>query len=844
MSICCFCFTEVQAQTFVFAELNGSPTMNTTGWNLTGNATIGDTPGDLDNFNNELILTTSVGTWQSGAVFWNTPIDLAICSKWTAEFEFRIWEGSGADGLAFCFLDVPPTGFVAGGGVGIPATANGLKVVLDPFDNCGGPNPELQIYAGVGYDECAAGMVKLDNSLGNLNFIRDNNYQQAQITYDAGVVELYINNTLYLTGNAPANFTGYMGFTSSTGGLNDAHSIRNVIIYTEQANADAGPDVAVCDGQSVQIGAPNNPQYSYNWISGNGLNSTSISDPTVSISNSGSVPIYDTLVVETTVTSNPACPNTDTVIVTIAPNITQTVSITQCGGSYQWNGSTYQSSGVYTEQFLSSFGCDSIVTLDLTILPVPTISVMDTTICEGDLVVLSANGAMSYSWNGNSVGGNTYTTAPNITTVYEVVGADVNGCTDTVYATVNVNPAPQIQVTALPDTICAGGDATLSASGANSFVWSGSTINGVTSPTVIVTPNQTETYNVTGTDGIGCSAMIPITVEVISPPVLSVSGFNSNLCEGDSLTVTANGANSYEWLGNGITSPNNNPQLLVPQQNTSYQLIGFIGGCSDTLNLAVAIELAPVLSMQLPDIFCAGESDTIIVSGAQSYLWSPAVIEVSTGVAVVSPGSSESYTVTGIGANGCSAEISGIVQVAPLPNAAFIASDVELDIFVSTDVFFSNQSENASTYAWEFGDGTASTLENPMHTFPNQSTGSYPVTLYAFNNLGCYDSTVVWIQVEEGVLYFVPNSFTPNSDELNQLFLASFIGGFDAYNFELRVYNRWGESVFVTKNVQEGWDGTYQGMEVPDGTYSWIIQYKIKNNDGKRILKGHVNVIR
>ncbi|MGB1729791.1 MAG: lectin-like domain-containing protein, partial [Crocinitomicaceae bacterium] len=165
--VVCFITFSGQTQTYVFAELSGTPTLNTAGWNLNGNAFVGDTPGDADNFFNELILTNAWNT-QSGGVFYSTPIDPSICSNWTVEFEYRIWGGSAADGIAFSFLDVPPTGFVSGGGVGIPGSANGLKVILDTWNNCGGPNPELQIYSGTGYFECAPGIVKVDNSAGNL----------------------------------------------------------------------------------------------------------------------------------------------------------------------------------------------------------------------------------------------------------------------------------------------------------------------------------------------------------------------------------------------------------------------------------------------------------------------------------------------------------------------------------------------------------------------------------------------------------------------------------------------------------------------------------------------------
>jgi hypothetical protein len=103
------------AQNFIFGQLQGSPVLNTSGWNLNGNAYVGDTPGDNDNFGNELILTNAAGN-QSGGVFYSQPLNLGVCSQWTVDFEYRIWGGSAADGLAFCFLQVPPAGFVAGGG--------------------------------------------------------------------------------------------------------------------------------------------------------------------------------------------------------------------------------------------------------------------------------------------------------------------------------------------------------------------------------------------------------------------------------------------------------------------------------------------------------------------------------------------------------------------------------------------------------------------------------------------------------------------------------------------------------------------------------------------------------
>ena len=174
------------AQNYVFGQLTGNP-LNTTGWNLTGATAIGDTGGDADFNPNELILTQNVGT-SSGGIFYSQPIDLSTCNQWTAEFDFRMFDGTAADGIAFCFLDVPPAGFVNGGGVGIPGTANGIKVVFDTWDNGCGANPEIQIYNGTGYNECAVGIVKVTNTAGNLNFLRSNSYNHAEINYNNGII--------------------------------------------------------------------------------------------------------------------------------------------------------------------------------------------------------------------------------------------------------------------------------------------------------------------------------------------------------------------------------------------------------------------------------------------------------------------------------------------------------------------------------------------------------------------------------------------------------------------------------------------------------------------------------
>ena len=299
---------QTRAQTFVFAELKGTP-INTAGWNMQGIAQPGGAAGE------ELVLTPAINT-QSGAIFYNTPINLSRCNKWIAEFDFRIADGTAADGIAFCYLDVPPTGFVTGGGVGIPATANGLKIVLDTWRNCNTDAvPKIQIRWGLSYDECN-GQPTRNNNDGALNFIRNGNYHTCKVEYDNGAITVFINGIQYLTGNQTFDFTGYFGFTASTGGSNDRHSIKNVRIFTEMPTSVSGADsIGLCPGQTAQLGTAPTNGLMYSWRPTTRLNDPNIANPIVSspVGNTVYEPI--TYFVQTEFANKPGCGSRDSVLV-------------------------------------------------------------------------------------------------------------------------------------------------------------------------------------------------------------------------------------------------------------------------------------------------------------------------------------------------------------------------------------------------------------------------------------------------------------------------------------------------------------------------------------------------
>jgi gliding motility-associated-like protein len=914
--VCSFILNDLQAQTYVFGQLTGSPNMVTTGWNLNGNATIGDTPGDLDAFPNELILTNAT-TSQSGGVFFNTPINLGVCQQWTVEFEYRIWGGNAADGLAFCFIPTPPTGFVVGGGIGIPGTANGLKVVIDTYDNCsqGGTNPELQIFNGIGYNECIAGTPKIQNSGGSLNYLRNSNYQAVKIIYNNGLITVFVNNVPLLTANFLITYTGYMGFTAGTGALYDQHSIRNVIIYTNQAQSNAGLDVTTCSNEPVTIGAPANPSHIYSWSPATGLSSTTAANPVVTLPNTTGAPITQTYTVTTSLASSPgSCPTTDQIVVTVQPQFSQTVNQSTCSGQYTFNGQVLTQSGVYQDTLNTVHGCDSIVTLNLTIGNSPVANAgQNLTLCSGEMgnIGMGSQPGLTYSWSPASglsaanianptVQFNNINTGWSIVQTYTLTVTDANSpasCTSTDQVDVTVLPSYQIQVA---DTLCNGGpfvyngqsfaqtgiyiDSSLTASGCDSittvnisishapifslndtlicfgdqatlvpqsnfsnvtYAWLAQNSSSPTvSPTLNVSPQQDVSYAVTAVDNFLCSHTENMTITVAPLPVMTLSANQTTLCAYDTLQLSATGATSLNWSGPIAFNGNAANQQLVNPQTGAYQVLGTTQyGCQDSTSLSITVNPAPQLGLTPDQGICPGFSAQIEVTGALTYAWN---ISQLTGASnVVTPLATTTYVVVGANQFNCIDSAQTTVTVYPQPSASFSASPLILTNDDPT-VTFTSSAQNAAVSTWDFGDGT--TLESSQnqfdYTYPFVEDQTYTVTLSVVSAEGCTAEGQVQIQIKGGIIYYIPNTFTPDGDALNNLFTPVFTSGFDPQSFHMTIFNRWGEPVFESYDPNGGWDGKIDIFDAPEGTYTYHIDFKTVNNEEILYVSGHVLLLR
>jgi gliding motility-associated-like protein len=510
----------------------------------------------------------------------------------------------------------------------------------------------------------------------------------------------------------------------------------------------------------------------------------------------------------------------------------------------------------YTSNNLICYGDPGVV--EVCVHPLPEINAgNDTLLCIGQCMTLNATGSgfgsVNYTWNQVFQG---QSFCPTNTVTLFVNGIDQNLCQDSDNITVNfVNAAPPV-VNAGPDaSICLGASYTLNATGdAIPFVWN----NGLYSNGNQIIPNeasQTDTFFVEGISPVTqCISRDTVLLNVNPLPNVLIIASDNSICNGETAILTANGALSYQW-----TSGPNNPIYSVSSTGV-YEVIGYdINNCSDTAEITIIVNPLPnpMFSSNmnvggcLP--FCPILTDETVSPASASVVWDFGNSTTSNQTGSVTTCYDDygcyNVTLTATTAEGCSASITQQNYLC----VNEIEADFSVDPISATQSIlnpefeFVNNSSNAIQYEWYFGDAGYQTpqsyLENTGHTY--QDAGFYMVTLVASSEDGCSDTVRKEITVTDELILYVPNSFTPDGDELNDIFIPVIKGGYDRKSgYLLNIYNRWGEIIFTTDQVGIGWDGTFEGKEAPIGTYTWLIQIKDSFSTKVNIHNGHVNLIR
>lgn len=420
----------------------------------------------------------------------------------------------------------------------------------------------------------------------------------------------------------------------------------------------SGSTANICSANAPTLSVATNSNASFQWFR-NGVAIATGTMNSVIANQSGSYSV--------SISTGTNC-GTQSLVKTFSVNTTPTLSINSatavCSGNgitstvtgantYSWSNSmsgsvisfTPLASGVVSVSGTASNNCIGTGSVNITVNTTPTLSVSGASaVCFGSSVTQTVTGANTYSWS-NNMSGSIVTFSPQASTLYTITGVAANSCSSIATQSITVNPLPIVTVNGSL-TICAGSSTTLTANGAGSYTWS--TLAFI--PSIVIAPLSSTNIVVAGTNSLGCMGGTIVPITVIQLPNVSISAPANQICSGQSSTLTASGAITYSWS----TNNSGNSIVVSPSSNSSYTVTGTdANGCKNTAVQAVAVNATPTLNLNSStNVVCIGQSATLTVSGANSYVWN----DNSTALTlVVTPTMNATYSVTGTGTGNCQA---------------------------------------------------------------------------------------------------------------------------------------------------------------------------------------------
>ena len=644
-------------------------------------------------------------------------------------------------------------------------------------------------------------------------------------TRNDSMLTFYVNGILICTTNYSSVNAGYLGtnfggsigsrevanIQNFVGDMDDVRIFNRVLTQTEIQTmsapcscammVDLGADTSVCSGNVITLNA-GHPGSTYSWYINNNIIPGAISQTYQPLTN-GSFSV---------VVNGGLCSAADTIIVSFY-SLTTNLNTQICQGSsfnLPWGGTT-NTAGIYSHTYTSTSRCDSIVSITLSINSVITTN-QTASICQGS--------TYSLPWGGSAGTAGTYSHTYTSTT----------GCDSIVNIVLEIN---SISSTTQNVSICQG---------QNHELPDGTLVT------------SSGTYSTTLIGSSGCDSSV--TTNLALYPLLSVTAAGSaTICEGNVATIfaIANGGNggpySYSWNGGLL----NGSSLTVAPAHDSTFIVIVTDGCGtpstkDSIKLTVnpmpSVSFLPQQTSGCAPVQVNFVQDSIGLP-VSTYIW-------ILGDNTFSNGSNISHVYCDPGhydvslfvmtAQGCmnSLTLLNAVIVDDLPHADFSQSVLSATI-ANAQVTFTDYSSEAVHWEWNFGDASPLVFErNPSHQF--RDTGEFNIRLVVQSIAGCIDTTFGRIRIDEDFFIYVPNSFTPNGDGINESFQIYGIGFKD---FEMTIFNRWGEEVFHTANTKQSWDGSYfsKNKLCENDVYEYIIKvHDVANRE--HVVVGRINLIR
>ncbi len=385
------------------------------------------------------------------------------------------------------------------------------------------------------------------------------------------------------------------------------------------------------------------------------------------------------------------------------------------------------------------------------------------------------------------------------------------------------------------------------------------TISSNIGNTITVTPLTLgqNCYTFEGTDQFGCTYDTLICFNVSPSDDASFNYGQAQYCTSDAnptpiITGTVGGVfNATGGLPiNPLTGTINLGSAINGNYTISYSTPGLTCSATNSVNIDIVSAIANFSANNISGCAPLSVDFTNLSVNSVNCTWNFGDGNSTTGCGTINHiyaiGGMFSPSLTITDNNGCSATITqnALIMSEIQPTASFIPSPSVLSVNDQTSIM-TNTSTGATSYLWIFPGNQTSNATNPAFTFDLTESETAEVRLYAYSTSGCLDSTTVNISLTEELIFYAPNAFTPNSDEHNSIFLPIMTQGFAPSSYTLSIFNRWGEIVFISQDINVGWDGTNKsGKMSPDGVYIYKIEYNRKNIDDRETFEGHVNLLR
>jgi gliding motility-associated-like protein len=457
---------------------------------------------------------------------------------------------------------------------------------------------------------------------------------------------------------------------------------------------------------------------------------------------------------------------------------------------------------------------------------------------DPDLDIIAAGG-VAYAW-ANGLGNSAVLTV-NGGSDYDVAVTDANGCVSIGSFVVPYDTVTTCYIDAITTTLnCGVLDIDLNVVGGMSYTWANGWGNN---PSINVT--NPDLYQVNVVHANGCDRNLSINIDQdLNPPLVAINNLTAEdtlTCGTTQIDLQGTGAVSYLWdngMGNNAIAG-----IVAPGTYTVTGTGANFCTASDSYTIEQNIMLpVPTLLASDDTLDCFVDSIQLDAGGGVLYQWDHGPVEDL--IYVHEPGL---YEVTVFGNNGCSDEINwNIGWNRFLPDSSFIFSPNQV-MDEDPTIALESPNMNGVTYVWSVDGNEFYTGPDCSYTFASFQPGSYEVCMRAYVSDICQSDTCHLVNVKESLQVFIPTSFTPGEDGINDGFYPVLSNHDLIKSYELNIFNRWGDVIFTTQNPDEAWDGGYRvdgQYFIQDGIYPYILTYQTRYDVELRKVKGTITISR